>query len=42
MATLDITPSLPGEYVELPAGRYVLRVFRPVDDPGPLGITMSQ
>lgn len=31
-----------GEFVELPAGRYVLRLFRPVDDPGTLGITVRQ
>jgi hypothetical protein len=29
------------QQLELPAGRYVLRMFRPVDDPGPLGISLS-
>lgn len=33
---------LPGEYLDLPPGRYVLRVFRPVDDPGTVGLTMWQ
>lgn len=36
-----LTDGRPVEQLFLPAGRYVLRMFRPVDDPGQLGISLS-
>jgi hypothetical protein len=29
------------QYVEIPDGRYVLRLFRPIDEPGELGIRLQ-
>ena len=38
--TLWLTSAKPLEQLDLPAGRYVLRMFRPVDEPGELGISL--
>lgn len=38
---LWLTPTAGHRQVELPPGRYVLRMFRPVDDPGELGISLG-
>lgn len=36
-----VSQEFPLEQSELPAGRYVLRLFRPVDDPGELGLKVG-